>query len=88
MNKIVFISILSLLATGCGTLGGVVMTDNDLASKMARQFHTTPDQIIISNRSSTANEIKYSATINGRTFDCQIVFVGGANSCYEKYEGK
>ena len=74
MKKLAFISILSLLAAGCGTLGGAVMTDNDLATKMARQFHTTPDQVTISNRSSTANEIKYSATINSRTFDCQIVF--------------
>lgn len=88
MKKLILLSILAVFTVGCGTLGSTVMTDQDLAKKMARQLNTTPDQVTISDRSATANAIKYSATVGGKTFDCEIVLTGGNNNCFERYQGK
>ncbi|ENV52096.1 hypothetical protein L292_2106 [Acinetobacter junii CIP 107470 = MTCC 11364] len=77
MKKLALPLLLTALFTGCGTVGSFVVQDNVLRQRAAFTLNTTPEKVTISNKKGTLDSIYFSATTNGKTYQCYVGTLGG-----------
>jgi hypothetical protein len=75
MKKIVCLLTVTMLAA-CGTIDNAVRSDESIQEKAAFALGTTPEKVVISNRRSEIDSVKFNATVNGRVFQCYYTTAG------------
>ncbi|KGQ39595.1 hypothetical protein [Gallibacterium genomosp. 1] len=73
-----FFSILVL--SGCGMVGNTVISDASLQSKAAFALNTTADKVTISHRQAGLDDIRFTANIGKKQYQCYITTVAGVIS--------
>lgn len=81
MRNLKLLVISTLLLSGCGTVGNMIIQDTTLEQKAAFALNTTSDKVKISNRhGSVDGTINFVATTKGKSHQCYITTMAGAVS--------
>lgn len=74
--KNVAILLAAVTLTACGTIDNAVRSDESIQQKAAFALGTTPDKVVITNRTSEIGSVKFNATTNDRVFQCYYTTAG------------
>ncbi|MDK4687995.1 hypothetical protein [Kingella negevensis] len=75
MKHIILIATVFTLAA-CGSVGNTVLSDATLQEKTATTLRTTPANLVISNRTATADSITFNATVGKKLHRCFVKTTG------------
>ncbi|XXQ68436.1 hypothetical protein ACKLNO_00760 [Neisseriaceae bacterium B1] len=76
MNKFIFISLTAIVLSACGSVGNTFLSDEKLQVKAAQTLRTSPSKVMITERNAGLDDIKFNATINGKTHYCYVTTTG------------
>jgi len=66
----------SLLLSGCGMVDNAVRTDESIKEKAAFALGTTADKVIITQRTSDIDSVRFHASTQGKVFQCYYSTAG------------